>query len=425
MPRKTWKSTHPRVWTTFPTKYSKSSWRWTQTCWPTYTIPVFPAESSPRPGKKHGWYWSGKETNPWTLRHLYRPLCLLQAIRENHWQPPEGIFRQQWRTTWKTIWIPKRTLYHRRPGGTEEYGQRKHDKSGNTDIRHPKRFSFGAMERHSGSSQGKGSPWIPSEHNTMLPRLSITVLGVWGNWGEVTHHVWRTAGVSPRSHTVEHPLRRSPSNSPAPGSEILGIHGWRRTSREGHWLHGTRTKATPLGTESKRLANTERTLASRPQVWVALNKVQRRMSLRVVSAYCTVSGDGAGVIAGIAPLDLLAKERKQMYEKRKHPNSTSDENITAEWQNRWDRSSKVRWTLRLIPVIVRWTARRHGEVNFHLTQALSGHECFAEYLNRFGKLESSEWWYCEHHSDDAYHTVFMCYAWHARRMQWRRYWTST
>jgi len=54
------------------------------------------------------------------------------------------------------------------------------------------------------------------------------------------------------------------------------------------------------------------------------------MSLRVVSAYCTVSGDGAGVIAGIAPLDLLAKERKQMYEKRKHPNSTSDENITAE-----------------------------------------------------------------------------------------------
>ncbi|KAF0750104.1 Uncharacterized protein FWK35_00013841 [Aphis craccivora] len=98
---------------------------------------------------------------------------------------------------------------------------------------------------------------------------------------------------------------------------------------------------------------------------MALNKVQRRMSLRVVS------GDAAGVIAGITPLDLLAKELK---------------------------SSKGRWTHRLIPVIERWTARRHGEVNFHLTQVRLGS------LNRFGKLESSECWYCENHNDDQYNS---------------------
>ncbi|CAH1720556.1 unnamed protein product [Aphis gossypii] len=149
--------------------------------------------------------------------------------------------------------------------------------------------------------------------------------------------------------------------------------------------------------------------------WVAFNKVQRRINLRVVSAYCTVSGDAPGVIAGIAPLDLLAKERKQMYGERKQLNPTTDVNIAAEWQNRWDGSLKGRWTHRLIPVIERWTARRHGEVNFHLTQVLSGHWCYAEYLKRFGKLESSECWYCEYHIDDAYHTVFMCDAWHARR----------
>jgi hypothetical protein len=41
-----------------------------------------------------------------------------------------------------------------------------------------------------------------------------------------------------------------------------------------------------------------------------LKKVQRRMCLRIISVYCTVSGDAVGVIAGIAPLDLLVGDRK-------------------------------------------------------------------------------------------------------------------
>lgn len=53
--------------------------------------------------------------------------------------------------------------------------------------------------------------------------------------------------------------------------------------------------------------------------WAELFKVQRRMSLRVVSAYCTVSGDAVGVIAGIAPIDLIARDRKRQYEIKKKP----------------------------------------------------------------------------------------------------------
>jgi len=53
--------------------------------------------------------------------------------------------------------------------------------------------------------------------------------------------------------------------------------------------------------------------------WEALHKVQRRICLRVASAYCTTSRDAIGVITGIAPLDLLARERKMMYDRRRNP----------------------------------------------------------------------------------------------------------
>lgn len=153
-----------------------------------------------------------------------------------------------------------------------------------------------------------------------------------------------------------------------------------------------------------------------PSGWTELTKVQRRICLRVASAYRTVSGDAVGVITGIAPIDLLAKDRKRLHQSRKAtgPLSTDDSTL-VEWQHRWDSSSKGRWTHRLIPDVKKWLSRRHGEVNFHLTQALSGHGCFSAYLHRFGKLDSPECWYCGHHSDDAFHTVFVCDAWHNQR----------
>lgn len=48
--------------------------------------------------------------------------------------------------------------------------------------------------------------------------------------------------------------------------------------------------------------------------WMELGKVQRRMSLRVISAYYTVAGDAATVIAGILPIDLMARDRRRRYE---------------------------------------------------------------------------------------------------------------
>jgi len=48
--------------------------------------------------------------------------------------------------------------------------------------------------------------------------------------------------------------------------------------------------------------------------WTNMMKVQRRISLRTASAYCTVSGDAIAVIAGVAPLDIKATERSDLVQ---------------------------------------------------------------------------------------------------------------
>jgi hypothetical protein len=69
----------------------------------------------------------------------------------------------------------------------------------------------------------------------------------------------------------------------------------------------------------------------------------------------------------------------------------------------------------LIPEIQKWTGREHGNVDFHLTQVLSGHGCFSSYLKRIGKSVTDKCWYCDER-DDAEHTLFRCPQWDGNRL---------
>lgn len=151
-----------------------------------------------------------------------------------------------------------------------------------------------------------------------------------------------------------------------------------------------------------------------------LAKVQRRIALRVACAYRTTSTDAVLVVTGTTPIDLLAIRRKAMYDQRQNlelqNTLTETENtIAITWQSRWDNSSKGRWTHKLIKDIKKWKNRKHGSLNYWLTQALTGHGCFGYYLHKHGKLASAECWFCGHHTDDALHTLFVCDAWETRR----------
>ena len=50
----------------------------------------------------------------------------------------------------------------------------------------------------------------------------------------------------------------------------------------------------------------------------------------------------------------------------------------------------------------------HGEVNFYITQFLSGHGGYRNYLYRFGLDTSPECPTCPHQNEDPEHVVFHC-----------------
>jgi len=119
-----------------------------------------------------------------------------------------------------------------------------------------------------------------------------------------------------------------------------------------------------------------------------LNRAQRRVLLRCACAYRTVSKVAKNVITSTPPADLLAKEREAAFDQRRTPAALSAGNdprtITMEtWQERWSTEESGSWTRRLIPDVRPWCARSHGlMMTYHMSQALSGHGCFQEYLYR-------------------------------------------
>lgn len=148
--------------------------------------------------------------------------------------------------------------------------------------------------------------------------------------------------------------------------------------------------------------------------------VQRRSALRVTCAYRTVSEPAVLVIAGMIPIGLLAMERKAVHERKAEvgrERACIEERACTmrKWQEAWNTEARGRWTARLVPQIGPWMDRGHGEVNYHLTQFLSGHGCFRSYLYRMGKVGTPGCPYCGSDRDDAEHTLFVCDRWAERR----------
>lgn len=141
-----------------------------------------------------------------------------------------------------------------------------------------------------------------------------------------------------------------------------------------------------------------------------LESTHRLMCLRVASAYRTVSKDAICVLAGMMPIALVVAEDVECFELRgtRGARRTTKTSSMLKWQREWDTSNKGRWTHRLIPSVSKWTGRPHGEVNFHLTQFLSGHGCFRWYLHRFGHAESPACTECADCDETAEHVLFEC-----------------
>lgn len=161
------------------------------------------------------------------------------------------------------------------------------------------------------------------------------------------------------------------------------------------------------------------------EAWRKVAPVYRLSALRVASAYRTVSHDAVCVIAGMLPIEILAEERRTLYQKKRSLTLTPEElgtevrqNSIRRWQLLWDTAAKGRWTYRLIPKVDVWLNREHGEVNYYLTQMISGHGCFRNYLYRFKHDDSPECPSCPGVTEDAEHVFFVCSRFNSLRRTW-------
>lgn len=143
-------------------------------------------------------------------------------------------------------------------------------------------------------------------------------------------------------------------------------------------------------------------------------RVQRLSALRVISGFRTISEEAALVIAGMLPIDIMADEMTRIYGRRTRDRQAlkaikEEERATsmAKWQERWDTSTKGRWTYKLIPSITTWVRRKYGDCNYQLTQFLSGHGGYRKYLHKFGHDDSPMCTLCDE-VEDTEHAVFYC-----------------
>ena len=134
--------------------------------------------------------------------------------------------------------------------------------------------------------------------------------------------------------------------------------------------------------------------------------VQRHCALRIEYLYRTVSKEAVLVIAGVMPVRLMAKQRKLVYNNKDRMGKVNAAKeardiVLDAWQHDWDCTERGRWTRRLIGQIRPWMERQHGEVNYYITQFLTGHGFFLAYLYKIGKVSSPACVYCETALDNA------------------------
>lgn len=129
-----------------------------------------------------------------------------------------------------------------------------------------------------------------------------------------------------------------------------------------------------------------------------------------------MSAEAISVLARIPPIFLLAEERYPRRQSTTFKKGQIREDTIQMWQTQWSNTENSAWTRQLIEEIKPWVNRMRGAVDYYITQAFTGHDCFKSYLKRIGKTLDDKCWYCEE-NNDACHTVFYCERWNENRLQ--------
>lgn len=161
-------------------------------------------------------------------------------------------------------------------------------------------------------------------------------------------------------------------------------------------------------------------------------ELQRRLSIRLIRGYRTISSEAAAVLAGSIPWHLLAEAYAVIYARQRSlqkrgvvitPRIKTLLRLEAREAaiDKWQRllmyaRTGLRSVEAIRPVLRPWLERAHGSLTFGLVQVLTGHGCFGEYLHeRAGRETTSRCHHCGEPKDTAQHTLEECPAWHQQR----------
>lgn len=220
---------------------------------------------------------------------------------------------------------------------------------------------------------------------TARPRIGaqIKYLGLTldGGWTFRPHF----AGLAPRAETVPAMLGRILPNLGGPDGRVRRLYVG--------VVHSVILCGSPVWAG--------RALADR-RIRDQLRRIQRKIASRVARTYRTVSHVAVTALAGIPPVDLLASMHAEVYwrkrEIRERGGSMTARDLgilkvqarrsmMAKWGEMLENPDLPgQWTVEAIrPCLLEWVDRARGGLSFHLTQVLSGHGCFGDYLCRIGR----------------------------------------
>jgi hypothetical protein len=168
---------------------------------------------------------------------------------------------------------------------------------------------------------------------TIVPTTCIKYLGVWVDRGMTFRpHILRTSEKPEKIVAMLGRLMPNVGGASSAKRKILGTVAYSTL------LYASNVWAEAL----QRKNNTN-----------ALMRVQRRITLRVVSAYRTVSTEALQVLASSVPIDPMVEGRTNILE-GKQAKSENTRRIRQKWQERWSNSTKGGWIRKLIPQIEPW-----------------------------------------------------------------------
>lgn len=145
----------------------------------------------------------------------------------------------------------------------------------------------------------------------------------------------------------------------------------------------------------------------------------------MTKTYRTVSRDAICVVAGLKPIDLIVKERNEIFLLKKgdiygreRERSIKDESY-VEWLSRWNESTAGRDTYKIFPDVLECCKCNWIRPDHKLTQVLTGHGNFCANIKEFNLVNDKRCNNCLV-PETVEHVMFECTRFNAGRRQTER-----